>query len=199
MTEYIINNENDLLDLAYSLGQPVASRVNGPIIDKLIPLNRADAHKQSLSANYGTDNFPFHTDGAYFRIPPRLIILRYISGIEKPTPTVICDLNNIDEESKSILKFSVWKIKSRGTDFLSSILSEDGKIFRYDKCVMRPAVYKNENSEYFENLISNLPKTEINWTFNKTVVLNNWTSLHARPKVRNEEVNYRTIQRIMVS
>lgn len=198
MTELIINSDNELIELAHSLGRPISSRVNSSLIDSLVPLNNLDAHKQSLSANFGTGNFPFHTDGAYFKIPPRFIILRYLKGILNPTPTVLCDLNQLTNEANEKLKDCIWKVKSRNNEFLTTILTENGEYYRYDKCVMTPAVSKIQNGSYFENLIDEMPKTQIDWTLNKAVIIDNWTFLHSRPKVTEQEINNRTIQRIMV-
>ncbi|HEY0298619.1 MAG TPA: hypothetical protein VGB84_05300 [Arachidicoccus sp.] len=198
MKELTINNDYELIDFANSLGKPIPSRVQGPLIDNLIPLYNNDAHEQSLSAKYGINDFPFHTDGAYFEIPPRYIVLRYIRGIDNPTPTVVCDMKNIVEKDKNMLKHSIWKVKSRSGFFLSTILSEENNVFRYDKCVMQPSISHNNNSQYFEDLVSGLPKEEIRWSLNKTVVLDNWTFLHSRPKVKNMEINFRTLQRIMI-
>jgi hypothetical protein len=198
MTELTIKSDKELIELAYSLGQPISSRVNSTIIDHLVPTESSDAHPQSLSANFGIGNFPFHTDGAYFKIPPRFIIMRYLNGIPKPTPTVICDLNQLNSEDKGYLKHSIWKVKSRNNEFLSTILSDDETFFRYDRCVMTPVISIKQNESYFESMIDELPKTEINWTINKVVIINNWTTLHTRPKIKEQEVSNRTIQRIMV-
>lgn len=198
MKEFKIYNDEDFLKLAYEFGKPISSRINGNLIDNLIPIKTEDAHKQSLSANFGTNDFPFHTDGAYFKIPPKFILLRYTNGIPNPTPTILCDLKNINFTDKQILKHSVWKVKSRGSSFYSSILSEDENFFRFDKCIMQPVNIKNDNSKYLENLISSLPKVIINWEINKTVIIDNWNYLHTRPEVQENEIKFRNLQRIMI-
>ncbi|SFI13948.1 P-loop NTPase family protein [Halpernia frigidisoli] len=198
MTELKIDNEDDFLKLACELGRPISSRINGSLIDNLIPLKKENAHKQSLSANFGTSDFPYHTDGAYFKIPPKFILLRYTNGISKPTPTILCNLQNINSFDKQILKHSVWKVKSKDSSFYSSILSEDEKIFRFDNCIMQPIDMKNDNSTHLEKLISSLPKKIINWEINKTVIIDNWKYLHTRPEVKDNEIDFRNIQRIMI-
>lgn len=198
MEELKIDSEEKLLKLAYCLGTPIPSRIGSPLIDNLIPLRKEVAHKQSLSANFGLGEFPFHTDGAYLRTPPRYIILRYVRGILNPTPTIFCDLKSINEFAKHELKFHVWKVKSRNASFYSNILSEDERIYRYDTCIMNPVNKNNSNAALFENLITSMPMQEVKWEENKTIVINNWTCVHKRPEVNNEEVNYRHLQRIMI-
>jgi alpha-ketoglutarate-dependent taurine dioxygenase len=198
MEELIVKNEAELLALAWSLGKPISSRINSSLIDNLVPLYSSDAHKHSLSATYGIDNFPFHTDGAYFPVPPRYMILRYTQGVEPATPTVFIDLNTIENDIKNKLKYSVWKVKSRKHVFLSSILSANGEVFRYDPCIMTPLNERNNNKVYFENILRSMPKIVVNWQVNKTIIVDNWKYIHSRPEVKNEEINFRTIQRILV-
>jgi len=197
MKEYQIDSDSDLLELACSLGQPVSSRLNGPLIDTLIPLNKQDAHPQSLSANFGANEFPFHTDGAYFPMPPKFIILRYIKGPENPTPTTVCNLTDINDDDKRLLQHSIWKVRSIKS-FYSTIFAQDSSFFRFDNCVMQPLNKANDNLTIFSDIIADLPTETINWRFNKTVIIENWKYLHNRPMVRAEEVNFRTLQRIMV-
>jgi alpha-ketoglutarate-dependent taurine dioxygenase len=196
MTELLTTTEKEFVEFAKTLGEPIASRIDSPIIDNLIPLQREKAHKSSLSSNFGTDNFPFHTDGAYFVVPPRYIVLRYVEGVPTPTPTLLCDLSTLNLDQRTRLKFDVWKVHSRTRSFYSSILSENGQILRYDKCIMSPT--NKHTSSFIDDLILAHPKIQVEWKPNKTIVIDNWASLHARPKVTDEEINIRKLQRIMI-
>jgi alpha-ketoglutarate-dependent taurine dioxygenase len=198
MDELILESEQELMEFAYRLGQPISSRRNGPIIDELLPLTKVDAHPQSLSVNFGTNSFPFHTDGAYFKIPPRFIILRYVQGVPSPTPTLLCDLSMLNETEKLELQYGIWKVKSRTSTFYSSILSDDAKCLRYDPCIMSPINEKNDNSIFFEQVVASRSTIQVNWQVNKAVVIDNWRYLHTRPKVKEEEIRFRKLQRIMV-
>lgn len=188
MKELLINNEIDFMKLAISLGEPIPSRVNGQIIDILTPLKRVDAHSQSLSANFGTGSFPFHSDGAYLKVPPKYIILRYVSGISSLTPTIICDLKGLSFIERQSLKHSIWKVNSRMSSFYSSILSENDHFYRFDKCVMKPINAQNDNSSKFEDIVAKLPKQIVNWEPNKVVIIDNWTSLHNRPAIHEAKL-----------
>lgn len=197
MIDYKIKSEEELLELAYSMGNPMASRRSGVLIDNLIPVEKSHAHPQSLSAKFGVTEFPYHTDGAYFLTPPRFIILRYIKGVKKPTPTNVCDLSAMDYRMKETLQNSIWKVQAQ-SPFYSSILSHDGEYLRFDTCVMKPINRRNDAHLTFSALVSNSPIQEIEWEMNKTVIINNWRCLHMRPTVHKDEINFRTIQRIMV-
>ncbi len=197
LATYQINNEIQLLELAHSLGQPVPSRRNGLLIDKLIPLPRDQAHPQSLSANFGVQEFPFHTDGAYFTTPPRYIVLRYADGPPNPTPTLICPICNTDNETMENLQFHLWKVRSF-EPFYASILSEDGRFFRFDSCIMTPISHKQNNLNQLKSLITKQAVISIDWSVNQTIIIDNWQTLHQRPAVRPDEVKYRTLQRIMI-
>lgn len=49
-------------------------RGDGPI-GLLRPLSREAAHRHSLSARFGYEVLPLHTDGAHLRTPPELVLL----------------------------------------------------------------------------------------------------------------------------
>lgn len=197
MVEMIINSDEELLKLAYELGNPIPSRINGQIIDTLMPLSENEAHQYSLSANFGINEFPFHTDGAYFKKPPKHILMRYIGSIDQPTPTIIGDLKYLDEDTMSELQFHVWKVKSRNSSFYSAILSDDQEIYRYDSCIMQP-VSKRLPLDFFQRIVDTTPKHTVTWELNKTIVIDNWTTVHKRLQVQKHEINNRKLQRIMI-
>lgn len=77
--------------LGRSLGIPVSVRPGGPTTYRLTPTPVSEAAPRSLSAIYGLDAFPFHTDAAHHRVPPRYLILRLADGARSDTPTVVVD------------------------------------------------------------------------------------------------------------
>lgn len=195
-------NENDIIKIAKNLGEPISSRLNSGVIDYIVPKKNDEAHYNSLSKLYGLNSLPFHTDGAYFEIPPKYIILRYVKGIYKPTPTHIMKIfNQLSSHNIDKLKKEIWLVKGRVRNFYSSIISntlvENEFVIRFDTGCMK----FNGDNTCIENLLLNIKKENIyciNWETNKTVIINNWKVLHSRPKVKIEENNYRTLQRIMV-
>ena len=77
--------------LATRLGSSVSVRRNGPITDQLMPTPSDQAAPRSLSAIYGLGTFPFHTDAAHHRVPPRYVLMRLADGATSTTPTQLVD------------------------------------------------------------------------------------------------------------
>lgn len=103
------------------------------------------------------------------------------------------DLANKDELFE--LGFRTWKVSSRNGTFYSPIFNK--RILRYDLNVMQPYSENDNNSNIIEDIIARSIPIEINWEIGKTIVLDNWACLHARPKV-DETSTARTLQRIMI-
>ena len=61
--------------VAASLGG-VLTLSNGSAIHPLTPMRREAATPNTYSGIYGYERFPFHTDLAHWRSPPRYLILR---------------------------------------------------------------------------------------------------------------------------
>jgi hypothetical protein len=199
----LFTDYNEFLTIGGRLGTIIPSRVNGPLVDQLVPKKKEEAHPNSLSRQFGLMELPFHNDGAYFYIPPHYIVLRYVDGIMEPTPTMIIPiLECLQEKDIENLKSDIWIVKGRTFNFYSSILNNaatvDDRMIRFDVGCMKPA-YKDScvrdiinGLAYSDNLI------HINWRKGLTLILDNWKILHARPAVREEESNFRTIQRMII-
>ncbi|MCH8487533.1 MAG: TauD/TfdA family dioxygenase [Candidatus Cyclonatronum sp.] len=194
--------DSELYSIAKRLGEIQPSRIDGPDIDLIQPKTIDEAHPHSLSANYGTGTLPFHTDGAYFKRPPKYIILRCLKiSSNKATPTILINpLKEMEEQDADWLKYETWKVKSRSGIFYTSVLNTnitDEQIIRYDPVCMKPA-YDMKAIEKLMAIFEKCNKTYINWVENKTVIINNWKLLHFRPSVDKHEINYRTLQRVMI-
>lgn len=196
-------NESSFLEFAYQLGTPIKSRVNGSLIDELVPKDQEEAHKNSLSKIYGTGSFPYHTDGAYFQIPPKYVVLRFKNGIDKPTPTRVFDTRNFRNKDRDFMMNDVWSVKGRSNSFYSTILSKtviDGEeIFRIDPGCMSPIDKSINSMVYMEEFTIGSSFIDIQWKPNKIVILNNWKMVHSRPVIQIQECNNRVIQRLMVN
>src|SRR5262245_32192863 len=73
--------------IADMLGKPLTPR-EGCLVQHLIP--RASSTPNTYSGIYGLDRFPFHTDLAHWRMPPRYLLLRCVVGYAD-VPTLLVD------------------------------------------------------------------------------------------------------------
>lgn len=195
IAEYYNVSDDGFLEIALKYGNPIKSRPDGGVIDTLITRTSDQVKRDSLTKRYGTDNFPIHTDGAYLKIPPRFILLKYVGDITEVTPTIIVhfDTKKLTEEEVDFVKHRIWFVRGENKGFYSRIL-QDG-ILRYDKEVMRLV---NSDSDLMETILKKMVMTSISWERNKVVIIDNYAVLHYRPKVSEEEINKRILQRINI-
>jgi hypothetical protein len=193
--ETVATTEQDFVKLAMSFGKPMKSRRTSSLIETLVSRPADQVEKDSLSRRYGLGKFPIHTDCAYLNIPPKYIVLRYIGEYANPTPTslVLFDLARLTIEELEFISRIIWYVKSPGKGFYSTILQRD--IIRYDAEVMKMV---NSGENRMNGILAKMETSEIQWTRNKTLVVNNHKILHFRSNVSDAESNRRIIQRINI-
>lgn len=194
-----------LLGFAEQLGKPVPSHSRGGLVDILRPQNAEDAPKNSLSSRYGAEAFPFHTDAAHKRTPPRYVFLRAISNSTSIRPTLLLDFQSINLAPEDLLTLErdVWIVNSGRASFPTTLISHsskpDQKVLRYDTACMQPA---HEGFKKSENIMSRIleqaKSIEISWTQGLIVIFDNWRVLHARPAKGIYKDENRTLERCVV-
>lgn len=177
----------DLMEWATSLGLPIPSRRGGSLIDILRVRPETEATPWSLSARFGKGAFPFHTDQAKLRTPPRYIILRCRRLRASRRPTLIQDFNNLKLSSPehSILSRAIWVVNGGRGCFLSPIFTKHQvsgeSLLRFDMNCMKPAHPQfAEAANILSEALSRTNPIRIEWYEGLTIVLDNWRMLHAR-------------------
>jgi hypothetical protein len=176
-----------LLDLARQLGTPVPSRSNASIVDRLVPTEKETARSRSMSRRYGVGAFPFHTDSANMRVPPRWVLLRLAKEAQSDRATLLHDFWALPLGTEILCAMcrEVWLVNGTRPPFYSSILNRrivnGSALLRFDSCCMRPA-HPNfgRSAKVLEETCANFPPTVINWYYGRVLVLDNWRMLHAR-------------------
>lgn len=203
--EFTCDPSTNILTLANTLGRPVQSRINNDLVDRLVPIKQKNAHPKSLSAIYGTGEFPFHTDCAYMHIPPRYTLLRLSEGYSDRA-TLLVDSYSLpfSVEERQIMLRDVWFIKGGHRKFLSTILNinlvPNSTIMRYDPGCMRPANPTFSHSADILNLYcSQATPTQIIWNVGKVLILDNWRILHARGSSLLGDTEHRILERVLIS
>ncbi len=193
--EYLVNSDEEFLKLASSFGNIVPSRNNSQLIDLLLAKTKEDTTKNSLSKRFGMGSFPIHTDGAYFKRPPRFILLRYVGTLEKVTPSVIVhfDFDKLNNEESEFIKIKTWYVSGINGGFYSNIYNNE--YLRYDLQVMKLV---NSADNCMDGILKNMKQTKIIWSHNKVAVINNWACLHFRPELQEYENEKRILQRINI-
>lgn len=190
--------KTDIVELASSLGQPLTPW-EGRLVQDLTP--RATATPNTYSGIYGLDRFPFHTDLAHWRLPPRYLLLRCVTGYTD-IPTLLLDGTTIfDAVTLDILTRAIVKPR-RPRDGGFTLLrlceaTDDGYCFRWDDVFLKPASRIGDLA--VQRIRDQLPKYQpLSIALARTgdtLLIDNWRMLHARPPVSAEHAD-RKIQRI---
>jgi hypothetical protein len=195
----------NLTDFAKQYGTPVPSRAGSPLVDVLIPMDPEAAPKQSLSAEAGFSAFPWHTDGAHWRIPPRFIVMRLAPGAATLTPTRLLTIDRLGlgEDLTVELRRTILIVSSGRGAFLAPLLQRRPSLgldtIRFDRRVMRPRLKKSVGAlDALEESLSRSDPEAVYWDPGSVLVLDNWRAVHMRDAVPDEERSTRKLERVLV-
>ena len=194
-------NEQEMLKLAESLGVPKASRSGGSLIDELRPIPKDQAHPASLSARYGVEAFPLHTDTAHWRSPARYILLRAARISHYCRPTLLLDTYSLRLSAldRSLLKRAVFTVRNGNNSFLTTVLPEDEQFLRFDRDCMVPRTSSAVSAlNLILSTIEKSSKVEVCWSVNDTLILDNWRFLHGRSGTNDNHSDQRLLHRVLV-
>lgn len=178
-------------DVAVKLGVPVALGV-GPAVHLLKPLREDETTPNSYSGLFGYGKFPFHSDLAHWKRPPRFLFLRALVGYSV-VPTLLIDGNMlISQIGVRTMQRSLVKPRRpvQGAMPLMRLYDEIGaeKLIRWDQTFIRPAGASGRSG--FAQMQAALQKTEpISVALSApgdTLIIDNWRMLHARAPVPAE-------------
>lgn len=198
--------QSDLLQFAQTLGRPIPSRRGSQLVDSLKPVVPTEANPRSMSARFGVGAFPFHTDAAYIRLPPRYMILRLAEGKENLRPTLILSIEalNLSASDLRLLKREVWLVNGGHGRFLSPLVNDTlvpgTTVLRFDPCCMRPATEGfGTSQQIIEQAIRDASPINVDWVRDRLLVLDNWRVLHARADQPQEQDANRVLERVLIS
>ena len=195
-----VSNEQDIVDLAISLGQ-LRTHPNGERIYTLKPSDGEQSLDGTFSRVHGYSAFPIHTDTAFWSLPARYIIMAMKATSECGTSFLSLAMQREDfkKEIYELAKKSVFILKNfEGARYVSAYIKcKKNEGIRFDPNCMSP---KNKEASLFRDKIIELTTRDIGivkWTGNKALIIDNWSVLHGREAVPHEEEN-RTLSRIYV-
>ncbi|PEQ11637.1 hypothetical protein B2G71_16075 [Novosphingobium sp. PC22D] len=190
--------KESIVEIAEHFGKTLVPWKNG-LVQTLVP--RAEAAPNSYSGIYGLDHFPFHSDLAHWRTPPRYLLLRCIRGFAD-VPTLMIDGHDlIDAITLDILARAIFKPR-RPRDGSVSLMRlcepvDNVMRIRWDEVFLKPASRIGE----FANLrvrewLSRCTPTAVSLAeTHDTLLIDNWRMLHARSPILPGREN-RAIERV---
>jgi hypothetical protein len=159
----------------------------GGLVQELVP--KSSSTPNTYSGIYGLNLFPFHTDLATWRQPPRYLLLRCIRGYAA-VPTLLVDGRILaDAVTPDILMRAIFKPR-RPRDGALSLLRlyepvDDGQRLRWDGVFLKPASKAGEIADVRvrEWLARCQPLSIALTRADDTLVIDNWRMLHARSPI----------------
>lgn len=189
---------DSIFDIAKSYGKPMVPWEGG-LVQTLVP--RTDAEPNSYSGIYGLGHFPFHSDLAHWRTPPRYLLLRCVNGYAD-IPTLLVDGHDLrDAITFDILARAIFKPRRphNGSIPLLRLCEpiEHTVLLRWDEVFLKPAsrIGKVADLRIREWLLTCKPTALSLSQPHDTLLIDNWRMLHARSPILPGRKN-REIQRI---
>jgi hypothetical protein len=188
--------------LGRQLGRAVSVRPGGPRTDRLRPTARTEARPRSLSASYGLGELPFHTDAAHHVVPPRYVLLRLDDAAIAKAPTLVAVVRptEFSVREAATLSRETWLVRpGRARAFYAPIFDRSRMMVRFDAdCMSQPAGTKLTGASVLEARLSSVPIQEVWWMSGRTLVLDNWRALHARPKIERGDADRALLRQLII-
>jgi hypothetical protein len=170
---------SELGHLLKRYGSVLTARMQRPGIEVIRPTTQIDAAPHSLSRLYGEGIFPFHTDGAHWLTPPRLMVLLCVKD-DQHRPTLLLP-SSILKTIETHLKDAVFLVKTgRRSFYASPVLPMGFPNIRLDCDCMIPM-----NAQARE-VVSRISAVDLHsaqwveWKPGRILVVDNWRILHGR-------------------
>ena len=184
------STDSELISIASNLGE-ITKHPNGQCVFTLKPKSEQNAIKGTFSSKHGLNEFPLHTDTAFYKKPARYILMHSINPSNCDTTLLLkksfWDLMTINEKAKA--ERAIYLVKTKQEKFYTSfIFRENEEIgFKYDPSCMFPVnKYAKEFDQLFKKILLEIPLINIKWSGNKTVIIDNWNILHGRKSAKND-------------
>jgi L-asparagine oxygenase len=179
----------------------LALKFNGAhAVHHLIP--KTEAGPNTYSGIYGLGAFPFHTDMAHFRTPPRHLMLRCVRGYGSVSTDLIDGFALVERVGRSVKSKALVKPRRplSGSTPLYSLYrpatSVQDAMLRWDEVFIVPASPAGRQGVFRTAAeISSLPRISISLESpGDTLWIDNWRMLHGRSALSTDQGD-RVIQR----
>lgn len=171
-----------LKEVGVILGQPAQGRAKS-VQETLRPVDRFNAHPRSLSALYGTDQFPFHVELGHRRRPCRYILLGCIEPGAPSSATLLMDWTQLvfDEQEYALLEHAPVLVRTGRRSFYSTILPKGREFLRFDPGCMEAVDRRGRQAiELVRNRLASADVQIQDWRKGDMLLIDNWRLLHGR-------------------
>ncbi|MDH5326952.1 MAG: hypothetical protein OEZ58_08765 [Gammaproteobacteria bacterium] len=175
--------------LAREFGE-IIPHPDGKDFNIVTPKQKNAAYPGTLSNLHGFDEFPLHTDTAFWPVPARYLVLAMLNKNSYSSNVVNANkvFESLDHDVRKAARDAVFKVHTPLGDFdASAIFEESGEIgFRFNACCMTPAnVTAKSFLVAFDHALRCTTPNTLQWTGSKAVIIDNWKVLHGRSAIRD--------------
>ena len=153
--------------------------LNGKKIQTISPSSKEMARSASFSRKFGYGRFPLHTDTSFWREPARYVVTYMLEPSGTDTVVLPSALTReIILRYKYLNPIFVRNTVS-GINYSPPWFGQESEFIVFDPCYMKPA---NESAEKFCETLDEYFKysKQIAWNGSKTLVVDNWKTVHGR-------------------
>lgn len=189
---------SELGKLGDCLGACVAGR-SGALEEVVEPHGADDAHPRSLSARYGLQALPFHTELSHRTRPCRYLLLGCIDPGSPAAATMLLDWRTLgfSSEELDILEGTPVLVRSGRRSFYSTILAPGGAFLRYDPGCLEAVDQRGRIAmALVEDRIAAASPQAHNWRRGDILIIDNWRVLHGRSP--SDQGSGRRLARILI-
>lgn len=178
------------LEVAPMFGEVLSVWDDDDPVQNLVPIEKSAAAPNTYSGIFGRGRFPFHTDLAHWRNPPRYLMLRCVKGYSD-VPTLVIDGNELVVAiSSNRLNRALVKPRrpQNGRYSLLTLREPEGDrpaLIRWDEVYLQPASKLGEEAmvEMLAEIARREPQSRALAQEGDTMIIDNWRMLHARAPV----------------
>lgn len=190
---------SDTAEVASKIG--IVGRIPGmPLVQALTPRSPYNEEKSNYSGNFGTNEFPLHSDLAHWHIPPRYFLLRCVRPSVEVTTNFIKASKLFDSEDCTSLRRGLFRPRRRLDGRLTYLRLWQDEIYRWDTLFLR-AINKpgRDLQDRIRNRIASAKQHKIALeNIGDCILVDNWKVLHGRSHVPNSSMG-RKLERVYLS
>jgi len=201
-----VNHYTELPKIVHCFSKSQSKDLCEKSISELLVKSKGEAKRHSLSAVFGRGRFPFHTDGAHLKKPPRFILLHARIADETIRPTIFKPFyfDRLSTDLVEQMQSMIWTVSDGFHYFYSPVLNvierEKSYFIRLDPVCMKPPMGK-EGKMILKNLsifLRSTPSYSVVWQDNSYLLLHNWQAVHARGSATRETRMARVLHRYSI-
>lgn len=174
-------------------------------VQELRPHAISSAPPNTYSGNFGTGEFPMHTDLAHWAVPPRYLALRCIQGAQNVATGVVDGNVMIGDLGATLLRRTLVQPRrplrngKQLLRLLDHLEAYEATVLRWDSIFLRPATAESvrtysQVSKYIDSMVV---QDAFLLDRGDTLIVDNWRMIHRRSPVPASAAN-RHIDRVYV-